>query len=97
MHTLTLWYTAENAFGTCKALGSVHEKTTMWDFKWDIFKRRYFGGPEFGTPRLQPRRDVQLVRLPCLRVCTHCGRDGLQRTWGQSVCHPYPWHECEPC
>ena len=41
-----LRYAAGNAFATFKALGLVEEKTTMWEFEWDILKRRYFAQPQ---------------------------------------------------
>ena len=31
-------YAAGNAFATAKALGLLDEKTTMWEFQWDILK-----------------------------------------------------------
>ena len=40
-----LRYAAGNAFATCKAFELVDEKTTMWEFQWDILKRRYFEQP----------------------------------------------------
>ena len=37
-------YAAGNAFATAKALGLVDDKTTMWEFQWDILKQRHLSG-----------------------------------------------------
>ena len=66
-------YAARNAFATARALGLVDDKTTMWDFQSDIFKRRYFGGAEFNdaeqtavVPRLHAPKQFASGLL-----CTH--------------------------
>ena len=42
-------YAAGNAFATAKASGLVDDKTTMWEFQWDMLKQRYFSGAEFNS------------------------------------------------
>ena len=49
VRTFMVRYAAGNAFATAKAFGLVDDKTTMWEFQWDILKQRYFSGAEFNN------------------------------------------------
>ena len=74
---------AQIAFATCKALGLVNGKTTMWECQWDILKQRYFDGPAFGTPG--PRLGLVVhapIWLPHPKVCAHCGKGRLHWVCG---------------
>ena len=74
---------AGNAFATCKAFGLVDEKTTMWEFHWDIVKRRYFVQPE--APAARPESVVQaLVRHTQRKLCTYCGEGRTH--WACAAC-----------
>ena len=67
-----LRYAAGNAFATCKAWGLVDEKTTMWEFQWDILKRQYFAEPD--EPAARPESVVHApVRHTQRKLCTYCG------------------------
>ena len=74
---------AGNAFATCKALGLVDEKTTMWEFQWDILKRRYFAQPE--EPAARPESVVHApVRHTQRKLCTYCGEGRTH--WACAAC-----------
>ena len=51
MRVFMVWYAAGNAFARAKALGLVDEKTTTWEFQWDILKQRYCSGAEFNNTK----------------------------------------------
>ena len=87
-------YAAGNAFATAKALGLVDEKSTMWEFQWDILKQRYFSGAEFKN--MTPAAAVPTVHGPkrfasCL-LCTHC-RNASTR-WGCGACGKHMHMKC---
>ena len=47
------------------------QKTTMWEFHWDILKQRYFSGAEFNNTT--PTAAVRTVHGFASRLlCTHC-------------------------
>ena len=37
-----VWYAAGNVSATAKTLWLVDNKTSLWEFQWDIMKQRYF-------------------------------------------------------
>ena len=78
--------TARNAFATAKALGLVDEKSTMWEFQWDILKQRYFGGAVFNntTPTAAVPTVHAQKRFASRLLCTHC-RNGTAR-WACGAC-----------
>ena len=78
-----LWYAAGNAFATCKALGLVDEKTTMWEFQWDILKRRYFAHPEEPAARRESVVHAP-VRHTQRKLCTYCGEGRTH--WACAAC-----------
>ena len=87
-------YADGNAFATAKALGLVDEKTTMWEFQWDILKQRYFSGAEFNNTT--PTAPVPTVHAPkrCASrlLCTHC-LSGSTR-WACGVCGKHMHIKC---
>ena len=87
-------YAAGNAFATAKALGLVDDKTTMWDFQWDILKQRYFSGAEFNNTT--PTAAVPTVHAPkrfaSRLLCTHC-RKGSTR-WACGACGKHMHIKC---
>ena len=87
-------YAAGNAFATAKALGLVDDKTTMWEFQWDILKQRYFSGAEFNNTT--PTAAVPTVHAPkrfaSRLLCTHC-RNGSTR-WACGACGKHMHIKC---
>ena len=79
-------YAAGKAFATAKALGLVEDKSTMWEFQWDILKQRYFSGAEFNntTPNAAVRTVHAPKRFASRLLCTHC-RNGSTR-WACGAC-----------
>ena len=55
-------YVAGNAFATAKALVLVDDKTTMWEFQWDILNQRYFSRAKFNNTT--PTATVPTVHAP---------------------------------
>ena len=77
-------YAPGNAFATANALGLVDEKTTMWEFQWDILKQRYFSGAEFNTT--MPIAAFPMVHAPkrfaSRLLCTRCGSENTRWVCG---------------
>ena len=87
-------YAAGNAFATAKALGLVDDKTTMWEFQWDILKQRYFSGAEFNnTTKTAAVPTVHAPKRFASRLlCKHC-RNGSTR-WACGACGKHMHIEC---
>ena len=87
-------YAVASAFATAKALGLVDEKTTMWEFQWDILQLRYFSGAEFNNTT--PTAAVPTVHAPkpfaSRLLCTHC-RNGSTR-WASGACRKHMHIKC---
>ena len=87
-------YAAGNAFASAKAFGLVDEKTTMWEFQWDILWQRCFGGAEFNNTR--PIAAVPTVHAPKFfasrLLCAHC-RNGSTR-WTCGACWKHVHIKC---
>ena len=87
-------YAAGNAFATAKSLGSVDEKTTLWEFQWDILKQRYFSGAEFNnTTRTAAVPAVHAPKRFASRPwCTHCRNGGT--CWACGACGKHMHTKC---
>ena len=74
VHAFMVRFSAGNSFATAKALGLVDEKTTMWEFQWDILKQWYFSGAEFNktTPTAAVPTVHATKRFASRLLCTHC-------------------------
>ena len=75
VHTFLLWYAVMNAFASCRQLGLCKETTSMWEWQWQVLRRRYFAHllrQEVHVPVATQRR----------RVCHFCkrGRTGYECT-----------------
>ena len=94
VHAFMVRYAAGNTFATTKAWGLVDEKTTMWEFQWDILKQRYFSGAEFNNTT--PTAAVPTVHAPrrfaSRSLCTHC-RSGSAR-WACGACGKHMHIKC---
>ena len=69
VHAFMVRYAAGNAFATAQALGLVDDKTTLWEFQWDILKQRYFSGAKFNntTPTAAvPTVNIEALCMPPL-------------------------------
>ena len=66
-----LRYAAANAFAACKALGLVKRGTTMWQFQWDIIRRRYFAGPKWCAWTMSPQVVHAPVKVAGKQLCSH--------------------------
>ena len=88
-----VWCAAGKAFAIAKALGLVDEKTTMWEFQWDILKQRRFSGAEFNntTPAVAVPTVHALKRFVS-RLGTHC-RSGSTRL-GCGACGKHMHIKC---
>ena len=87
-------YAAGNAFATAKALRLEDEKTTIWEFQWDILKQRYFSGAEFNntTPTVAVPTVHAPNRFASRLLCTHC-RSGSTR-WACGTCGKHMQIKC---
>ena len=45
VRAFVLQYTVANAFATCRQLGLCKETTSMWEWQWQVLRRRYFATP----------------------------------------------------
>ena len=75
VRAFVLRYAVVNAFATCRQLGVCKETTSMWEWQWQVLRRRYFSHPlqqEVHVPVATQRR----------RVCHFCkkGRTGYECT-----------------
>ena len=80
--------------GKGSRLGLVDDKTTMWEFQWDILKQQYFSGAEFNNTT--PTAAVPTVHAPkrfaSRLLCTHC-RNGSTR-WACGACRKHMHIKC---
>ena len=61
VRAFVLRYAVVNAFATCRQLGLCKETTSMWEWQWQVLRRRYFAHPlrqEVHLPVATQRRRV---------------------------------------
>ena len=75
VRAFVLRYAVVNVFATCRQWGLCKETTSMWEWQWQVLRRRYFAHPR--------RQEVHVpVATQRRRVCQFCkrGRTGYECT-----------------
>ena len=67
-----LRYAVANAFATCRQLGLCKETTSMWEWQWQVLRRRYFAHP-LATRSARAGGDTTPACVPLLQE----GKDWL--------------------